>query len=519
MNVSRSASTDATNAAPAAPMAAGGEFTLDPADWETLRAIAHRAVDDSIAYLRDVRERPVWRPIPSEVETFLARPLPQDPTPLERVYEDFQKNVFPYPMGNIHPRFWGWVIGTGTPTGALAEFLAAVMNPNVGGGAQLPHRLELQTCEWLKELVGFPQVATGLLVSGGSMANFVGLAVARNARAEIDVNQKGLAAAPRPMTLYASSEVHNSVDKMVGLLGLGRDALRKIPVDREFRIDVAALRRAIADDHAAGMHPFCVVGTAGTVNTGAIDDLTALADLCAEEKLWFHVDGAFGALAACSPSQRHLVRGMERADSLAFDLHKWLCVPFEAGAVFVRHPEAHHETFSVPASYLAHIEGGLADFPTWLSDYGLQLSRGFRALKVWMSFSEYGAKSYARLVEQNCAQAAYLAERVEREPELELLAPVPLNVVCFRYRGRVGGPAGTADGGAAGAIDDARLNEINQKIMVDLQEEGIAMPSQTILDGRFALRCAIVNHRSRFEDFDLLADDVLKRGRALIAQS
>jgi glutamate/tyrosine decarboxylase-like PLP-dependent enzyme len=508
MNVSKTAAQESRNAASAAPTAAGEEFTLDPQDWETLRAIAHRAVDDSVDYLKGVRDRPVWRPIPSEVETFLKRPLPQDPTPLERVYEDFQKHVFPYPMGNIHPRFWGWVIGSGTPTGALAEFLAAVMNPNVGGGAQFPHRLELQVCDWLKDLVGYPREATGLLVSGGSMANFVGLAVARNARAEIDVNQKGLAAAPRRMTLYASSEVHNSVPKMVGLLGLGRDALRSIPVDAEYRIDVAALKRAIAEDRAAGCHPFCVVGTAGTVNTGAIDDLAALADVCAEEDLWYHVDGAFGALAACSPRTAPLVRGMERADSLAFDLHKWLCVQYEAGAVFVRHPEAHHDTFSVPATYLAHVEGGLANFPTWLSDYGLQLSRGFRALKVWMSFSEYGARSYARLVEQNCEQAQYLAARVEREPELELMAPVPLNVVCFRYRG-VAGAAGS------GAPDEAALDRINEKILVDLQEEGVAVPSQTILNGRFALRAAIVNHRSRREDFDLFADEVIRRGRAL----
>ncbi len=503
MNVSK---TDTPKVTAAAPTAAGGEFTLDPNDWERLRAVAHRAVDDSIDYLRDVRERKVWRPIPSEVETFLARPLPQDPTPLEHVYEDFQKHVFPYPMGNIHPRFWGWVIGSGTPTGALAEFLAAVMNPNVGGGAQLPHRLELQTLGWLKEMVGFPRQATGLLVSGGSMANVVGLAVARTARGEIDVNARGLAAAPRRMTLYASSEVHNSVDKMVGLLGLGRDALRKIPVDAEYRIDVAALRAAIAADRAAGAHPFCVVGTAGTVNTGAIDDLSTLADICAAEKLWFHVDGAFGALAAASPRLASLVRGMERADSLAFDLHKWLCVQYEAGAVFVRHPDAHHDTFSVPASYLAKVEGGLSDFPTWLSDYGLQLSRGFRALKVWMAFSEYGAKSYAKLVEQNCEQATYLAARVNAEPELELLAPVPLNVVCFRYRGRPD---------AASHLDGAALDAINQKILVDLQEEGIAVPSQTVLHGKFALRVAIVNHRSRLSDFDLLADEVIKRGRVL----
>jgi len=325
----------------------------------------------------------------------------------------------------------------------------------------------------MKRLMGFPDEASGLLVSGGSMANLVGLTVARNAKAEVDVVTRGLTAAPRPMTLYASSEVHNSVTKGLALLGLGHDALRTVPVDDAFRLDLAALREQVAADRAAGLHPFCVVGTAGTVNTGAIDDLEAIADYCAAENLWFHCDGAFGAVPMLSPALAPLVRGLERADSLAFDLHKWMHVPYEAGVALVRHAEAHHNAFRVPASYLTHATGGMGAADVWLSEYGVQLSRSFRALKVWWLLKEHGVDKYGRLVEQNCAQAHALAARVDAEPELERLAPVELNITCFRYRGGNG-------------LDDAALDRLNEALLVGLQEDGVAMPSSTVLRGRFA---------------------------------
>jgi len=460
-------------------------------------------VDDMIGYLETVRDRPAWQPIPERVRASLRAPLPQEPSDPERVYEEFRRDLLPYPLGNIHPRFWGWVIGTGTPLGALSEMLAATMNPNVGGGEHVAPQLELQVIAWCKEMLGYPSEASGLLVSGGSMANLVGIAVARDAKAEVDLGAVGLAGIPRPMTLYASGETHNSVRKAAALVGLGRESLREIPVDSEFRIDLGALERAIGADRAAGRLPFCVVGNAGTVNTGAIDDLEALADLCRSENLWLHVDGAFGALAALSSRLKSRVRGMERADSLAFDLHKWMYMPFEVGCALVRHPEEHRRTFTVPADYLVHAERGAASGSTWLSDYGLQLSRGFRALKVWMSLKEHGIHKYARLIEQNVDQARYLAERVEANPELELLAPVPLNIVCFRF--------------VAPRLSDERLNALNEEVLFQLQESGVAVPSSTRIDGRYALRVAIVNHRSRREDFDLLVREVLDRGRRLAA--
>jgi glutamate/tyrosine decarboxylase-like PLP-dependent enzyme len=286
------------------------------------------------------------------------------------------------------------------------------------------------------------------------------------------------------------------------LLGLGHAALRLVPVDAEYRADVDAMRRAIEADRAAGHHPFCVIGTAGTVNTGATDDLRALAALAREQKLWFHVDGAFGALVRLSPSLAPVVAGIEEADSLGFDLHKWMYQPFEAACVLVRDAEAHRAAFSMTASYLVDAERGVMAGGIPVSGLGVDLTRGFKALKIWMALKAHGVRAIGRLIEQNVAQAQHLAARIEAEPELELLAPVPLNVVCFRYA-----PPGVADD---------RLNAVNEEILLRLQEGGIAVPSGTTLGGRFAIRAANVNHRSRLADFDLLADSVLRIGRELM---
>jgi aromatic-L-amino-acid/L-tryptophan decarboxylase len=481
------------------------EETLDPQDWTEMRRLGHRMLDDAMDYLEHVRERPVWKPVPETTKKALRAPLPVEGQDAAAVYEEFRRDLFPHTMGNIHPRFWGWVIGTGTPFGVLADLMASTMNPNMGGGDQGPNYVEIQVLSWLKEMLRYPAEASGLLVSGGSMANFVGIAVARNAKAHGDVAQEGLRAASRPMVLYASAETHNSVHKAVSLLGLGREGLREIPVDAEFRIDVSALRRAIAEDRKAGRHPFCVVGNAGTVNTGAIDPLPELADLCKAEDLWFHVDGAFGALAAIAPRVAPLVRGMERADSLAFDLHKWMYMPYEVGCALVRWPERHRATFVSPADYLAHLTRGFPAGPIWFSEYGVQLSRGFRALKVWMSLKEHGTAKYGRLVDQNCEQTKYLVALVEKEPELTMMAPAPLNIACFRFAPR--------------GVDDARADAINEEILYGLQESGTAIPSSTVLRGRFALRVCIVNHRTRREDLDLLVREVLQRGRAAAARA
>jgi glutamate/tyrosine decarboxylase-like PLP-dependent enzyme len=356
----------------------------------------------------------------------------------------------------------------------------------------------------MAELLGFPAESSGLLVSGGTVANLVGLAVARSAGAGFDVRAEGLQGAGRPRLLvYGSAETHSWSKKACELLGLGDSAFRRIPVDAEYRIEIAALRAALAEDRAAGHRPVCMIGNAGTVNTGATDDLQALAALCREEGLWFHVDGAFGAFAALAPSLRSTVAGMEQADSIAVDLHKWGYLPFEVGLALVRHPEAHRGTFATSSRYLDATPRGIVAGGFPFADLGIQLSRGFRALKVWMSLKAQGADLWGRLVEQNVAQARHLRDRILAEPRLELLAPAPLNVVCFRY--------------LAPGLAEPALDAMNEEILLRVQERGIAVPSSTVLGGRFALRVAITNHRSRREDIDLFLEAVLAIGAELTA--
>ena len=478
-----------------------GFESLDPQDWPAMRALAHRMVDDALTYIETVRDRPVWQSVPPEIAASFEGPAPRAPEGALAAYEAFAAHVLPYPMGNLHPRFWAWYMGNGTVGGALAEFLAAVMNPNLGGGSHAANLVEAQVITWLKDMLGFPASASGLLVSGGSMANLVGLTVARNVGAGADVRHQGVAAAPRPMTVYGSVEVHSCNQKALELLGLGSQALRRVPVQDDYTINLAALQRMIDADRAAGLQPICVIGTAGTVNTGAIDDLNALADLCTREGLWFHVDGAIGAVAVLADNVRHQLRGIERADSVALDLHKWMHIPFEAGCVLVRDEPAHRNSFSLTPEYLEHGTRGLAGGNLWFSDYGVQLSRQFRALKVWMSIKEHGLDRFGRMIARNVEQARYLGGLIVAQPQLELTAPVGLDIVCFRYN--------------PGGLDDAALDAINRELLLQLQEQGIAAPSYTTIRNKYCLRVAIANHRSQRSDFDALIEAVLRIGALL----
>jgi aromatic-L-amino-acid decarboxylase len=481
------------------------EETLDPADWESMRLLGHRMVDDVLDYLRTVRDRPAWRHAPDKVKEQFRTPLPFEGELPEEVYREFQENVLPYPIGNIHPRFWGWVFGTGTVMGAFTELLTATMNTNSG---DLAHhsalQVEKQVIEWLKEMLEFPPGASGVLTSGCSAANLIGLAVARNAKAGFDLRKEGVGEAPGKMMLYASQEIHSSVQKAAELLGLGTDAVRYVPVTHCFQIDLEALKASIEQDRNAGRLPFCVVGAAGTTNTGAIDDLQSLADLCQRQSLWLHVDGAFGAWAKLAPRARRQVMGLERADSLAFDLHKWMYMPYEIGCVLVRDEAEHRKAFALTPVYLAREEEGRGltggDLP-WLTDYTFELSRSFRALKAWMSLKEHGVRKYSRLIQQNIDQARYLGELVSAAPELELAAPVTLNVVCFRFY--------------RPDLPEARLDGINKEIVIELQESGIAVLSGTTVSGKYVLRVGHTNHRTRREDFDLLVKEVIRVGNGI----
>ena len=476
--------------------------TLDPQDWNEMRSLGHQMVDDAINYLETVRERPVWQPVPDDIASQFSTKAPCNPTKAIAVYQEFLENVFPYPMGNIHPRFWAWYMGNGTVLGALADFLAAIMNPNLGGGNHVANLVEEQVVNWMKEILNFPCDSSGLLVSGGSMANFVGITVARNTNAGFDVREYGMKESPQQLTVYASTEVHSCNQKAVELLGLGSNSLRRIPVNNDYTIDLQTLQTAITKDRDAGHQPICVIGNAGTINTGAIDNLNALADLCQRQGLWFHVDGAIGAVAVLADNVKHQLFGIERADSVALDLHKWMHIPFEAGCIIVRHESEHRKAFSLTPEYLEHEARGLAAGHLWFSDYGLQLSRQFRALKVWMSIKEHGLDRFGRMIARNVEQARYLGQLVEAEPNLELVAPIGLDIVCFRFK-------------PSGLEDVQLLNLLNKSILIQLQEEGIAVPSYTTLNGQYCLRVAIANHRSEENDFNILVDEVVRIGTEL----
>jgi len=479
------------------------EETLDPQDWDELRGLGFEMVEDMFAFLETVRERPAWQPVPERARKHFLRPVPMEPEGAESVYQEFKEDVLPYGIG-IHPRFWAWVHGSGSAGGMLAEMLAGAMNSSVHAGEHAAVYIEQQVLSWLKEALGYPAEASGLLVGGGSMANFIGLAVARNAKAGWDVKAEGLAGARGQLVIYCSSETHSSVQKALEALGLGSKALHYIEVDDDFRIRLDALRDAVAMDREAGKIPICVIGNAGTVNSGAIDDLSALAAFCRAQDLWFHVDGAFGATAAITTSLRPLLSGMQDADSLAFDLHKWMHMPYDVGCALVRWPENHHSTFGYQAAYLDSQDRGLSAGPIAFSQYGLELSRGSRALKVWFCLKQHGLKKYQALVEQNVAQARYLGQLVQDDPRLELLAPVALNIVCLRFK--------------ADIQDERRLNAINHEILLRLQESGVAAPSSTLMNKRFAIRVAITNHRSRREDFQILVREVLHLGEEVIRE-
>jgi aromatic-L-amino-acid decarboxylase len=477
---------------------------LDPEDWEAFRTLARGALDDAIDYLRDARERPAWRDVPADVIARLSEPLPQDPQPLDLVYREFTQAILPYGVGNVHPRFLAWVHGTGTPTGVLADLLASAMNVNCGGRNHGAVYVERQVIAWMREAFGFPDEASGVLTMGTSASNLIAVLVARLRALGPEVRRNGVSVERDRLVGYASAAAHSCIRRAFETAGLGSAALRTIALDADGRIDLAALRQSIAVDRSAGFVPFFLVGTAGTVDVGAIDPLDELADIAAAQRIWFHVDGAFGATAIFAPSVAPRLRGIERADSLAFDFHKWLHVPYSVGCVLVRDEALHRETFSSPAAYLSRAPRGTAAASPWFTDYCLDLSRGFHALKVWFTLKEFGTRRLGEAIESNLVLAQRLAAAVKKDARFELMAPVQLQIVCFRYR---------FDG-----ADDATLDALNDELAIRVQESGVAVISTTTLGERQVLRVNFTNHRTTASDVDLLVETLRDLGDALKAE-
>ncbi|MFE9424042.1 pyridoxal phosphate-dependent decarboxylase family protein [Kitasatospora sp. NPDC006697] len=461
----------------------------------SFRSAAHATADLVADYLAALPAGKVWQPMdPAERAALLDAPLPRAGRGLAELLAEVGERIMPAPMGNGHPRFFGWVNSAPAPAGVLATLAASAMNPSSAGGDHADVHLERAVVRWIAELVGFPHApGAGLLTSGTSMATIVCLAAARSRAAERagwDVRADGLAGMP-PLVGYVTGETHSCVRKAAELLGLGSRQLRTVPGDAEGRLDPVALRAEIAADRAAGRLPFLVAASAGTVNTGAVDAFEPIADLCEQEGLWLHVDGAYGAFGVLDPEIAHRYAGLDRADSLALDPHKWLGVPVDCGCALVRDPEQLRATFSLVPSYLRDEEaGGLG----WFSEYGTEQTRPFRSLKVWATIAHRGRDGIAADIAHCTRLARRLGELVAADPELELMAPVDTSIVAFRAR-----PAGLAE---------PELNLLNQRLPLAVQRRGEAFVTGTVLAGREAVRACLLNPATTEADLAVLLAEV-----------
>ena len=471
---------------------------------DEFRALGYQLIDRIAGFIEFLPERPVTRgESPPDIRQALGaeQSLPHKGTDPALLVHRAADLLFEHSLFNGHPRFWGYITSSAAPIGALAELLAAAVNPNVGAWPLSPmaSEIEAQTIRWIAEMINFPPECGGLFVSGGNMANLVCFLAARQAKAGRDVRKEGLAGT-RPR-VYCSKETHTWVQKAADISGLGTEAIRWIPTDDRMRIDVAALRQQIAIDIQSGDKPFLVVGTAGTVSTGAIDPLPELASVCREFSLWFHVDGAYGALAALLPEAPADLDGLREADSVAVDPHKWLFAPLEAGCALVRNREQLRNAFAYHPPYYHFGTEAINYF-----DLGPQNSRGFRALKVWLAIQQAGREGYVRMIADNVRLAGHLYERISRFPELEAFTH-SLSITTFRF---VPGDLDACDKGTDGYLD-----QLNCELLTRLQNSGEAYLSNAIIHGKFALRACIVNFRTTLADVESLLPLVVRVGKDL----
>jgi aromatic-L-amino-acid decarboxylase len=468
--------------------------SLDPADWSQFRKAAHRLLDQCIDRISAADSHP-WQPTPDSAKArYAIKETWQDEAHLAEVLAD---DVMPYATGNTHPRFFGWVHGTGLPTGLLTEMVAATMNSNCGGRNHGMTYIERAVIDWCKDVFGFPEDGSGVLVTGTSQATFLALAAARIRCLGPEVRKLGHA--DTRLTAYCGEGAHNSVQKAIELLGIGSENLRRIR-EIETGIDIDRLRAAIAQDISDGAQPFAVVGTAGSVDLGRFDDLSALAKIARENDLWFHVDGAFGAwLRIAERPLCALTDGIELADSIACDFHKWMYVPYDCGLVLMRSEADQRAAFAARPPYLEGHGNGLAGGDPWYCDYGVDLSRGNRALKVWGALQTYGQERLGRAIAQNCVLARLMAEIIERVDGMALYAPVISNLCVF-----------TADERVPRDVQ----SRLNNRISEDLQLDGTAVFSTTTFNGTTYLRAAITNFRTTIEDVKIAVDGVVRAREA-----
>ena len=469
---------------------------------DEFRRLGYRAVDMLADYFASLPQQPCRSPVPDEVRHELMRqPLPQAPSDPDALLDYVGSTILRFPMGNGSPRFFGWVNSPPAPIGVIAELLAAGLNPSVAGGDHAATYVEHAVLSWIREIVGFPATSGGILTSGGSVANLIGLAVMRDVKTSGEVRARGLNSIGSTLVVYTSTEGHSCIQKDIELLGIGHANLRRVPVTSDWGMDVRALRQQIADDRAGGLMPACVAATAGTVNTGAIDPLGDIADLCESENIWYHVDAAYGGPAALLPQLAPLYRGIERADSLAVDPHKWMYVPIECGCALVRDARAMRDAFSLVPPYLRD-EAALP----WFSEFGIQQSRGFRALKLWFALKQIGLDGYRQAIARDIRLAQTLQERLRCSSDFELVAAGPLSITCFRYRH---GPPSN---------DHAESDSLNRRLLELVQRDGAVFLTGTELAGRFVLRACIVNFRTTEQDVEALIEAVRTAGERVQEQ-
>lgn len=476
------------------------EVTLE-SEQEEMRGFGHGVVESLIRHFVTLRDRPVVNVANrDETEALLLEAAPEEGEDLHGLLAEFEAKVAPHMSHVDHPRMFGFIPGSGTFVGAMGDALAAGYNIYAGTWIEssAAHQIELMVVDWFRAWLGLPETAGGTLVSGGSVANLTGLVLAREARLG-DMRKDGV--------IYTSELVHSSVDRAARILGFRHDQVCKLPVDETLRLDVSALGAAISRDAAAGRQPFCVVANAGDTGTGSVDPLADVADLCAERGLWMHVDAAYGGFAALDERGAKLLRGIERADSVALDPHKWLYVPFEAGCILARDFQQLYDAFHILPAYLVDVAGGPRN-PN-MCDHGVQLSRSSRALKIWLTVKRFGMKRLRAVVSRTMDLARYAEELLEGTPGMEVFSPAVLSVVCFRYV-----PV-AADGSE---LDEATVERVNQEILRRVWESGRAMITSSRIRGRYVLRICVVNHSTLKRDVEEVVDIVSRLGAAISAE-